>query len=188
MKRFAFILFIIVNCQLSIVNCSFAQETFIERLQRPVAGQGKVIIYNDAEIAALVSGRALKAGDARNRLGQNVTPSSVAQQPDTLAHDTLAFTQVGRKVRMNGFRVQVYAGGNSREAKRRAYQVEGQVKSLFPGQSVYTRFVEPRWLCHVGDFQTREEALELLEELRKTGRFPEAITVKCKINAYVYDE
>ncbi len=83
--------------------------------------------------------------------------------------------------------MQVYAGGNSRDAKRRAYQMEAQVRTLFPDQPVYTRFVSPRWICHVGDFQTRDEALDLLRELRKTGRFSEAITVKCKINAYVYE-
>ncbi len=186
MKRFALIGFM-VFCALS----GISQDTFVERLQRPVAGQGRVQVRQDAEIAALVSGRMVKSGDNllhRNRLGQTVsTTASGLQTPDTLVHDTMLWAP-GHKVRMNGFRVQVYAGGNSREAKRRAYQMEGQVKNLFPDQPVYTRFVPPRWICHVGDFQTREEALELLEDLRKTGRFPEAITVKCKINAFVYEE
>ena len=186
MKRFVLIGLMVISA----LN-GMSQETFVERLQRPVTGQGRVLVRHDAEIAALVSGRMLKNGDEslnKNRLEQTVSTTALGSQtPDTLLHDTLLWAP-GHKVRMNGFRVQVYAGGNSREAKRRAYQMEGQVKHLFPDQPVYTRFVPPRWICHVGDFQTRQEALELLESLRKTGRFPEAITVKCKINAFVYDE
>jgi hypothetical protein len=65
--------------------------------------------------------------------------------------------------------------------------MEALVHTHFPEQSVYTRFVSPRWICHVGDFQTREEALDLLMQMRKIPGFSEAITVRCKINAYVYE-
>lgn len=157
-----------------------AQETFTERLQKPVAGQGTVRLWQDAEIAALANGKR-----------QTVIAPTRVQTPDTthLTHnnvDTLMLG-TGRKVRMNGYRVQVYAGGNSRDAKHRAYQMEGLVRSKFPDQPVYTRFVSPRWICHVGDFQTREEALQLLQEMRKVGGFSEAITVKCKISTIVYE-
>ena len=89
---------------------------------------------------------------------------------------------------MNGYRVQIYAGGNSRDAKNHAYQMEVMARRLFPDQPVYTRFVSPRWICHVGDFRTREEALELLKDMRQTGKFSEAITVKCKVNLVLHDE
>lgn len=181
MKRFLFILSIIVNCQLSIVDRLCAQTTFTERLQQSEAGRGTVRLHHDADIEALLYSR--RYGTTKLR-----TSSTALHHSDTVSAsvDTLMFG-LGRKVRMNGYRVQVYAGGNSRDAKHRAYQIEGQVKACFPDQPVYTRFVSPRWICHVGDFCTREEALELLQDMRRTGLFPEAITVRCKINAYVYE-
>lgn len=187
MKRIAFILFVIVNCQLSIVNLASAQEKFTERLQRTVQGQGTVRLHHDADIEALLYGRRSLSPVAIN--GQKTKSSVLAQLPDTarIGEEPLPPLTGGRKVRMTGYRVQVYAGGNSRDAKNKAYQMEGLVRSQFPEQPVYTRFVNPRWICHVGDFQTREEALELLSEMRRTGKFPEAITVKCKITTFVYE-
>ena len=207
MKRFAFILLgrvrrwplvvrllVIVSCQLSIVNCSWAQDTFTQRLLQPVTGQGSVVLRQDAEIASLVNGTTSLKRTGTKPIVRTLS-GRIAISNDTLVNnatddklevDTLPLTP-SHKVRMSGYRVQVYAGGNSRDAKRRAYQMEGQVRQMFPEQPVYTRFVSPRWICHVGDFKTREEALELLSDMRKTGRFPEAITVRCKINAYVYE-
>ena len=159
----------------------FAQtQPFTERLQKAVSGQGTVRLHQDADIVALVSGTARRSV---------TTTRSLLTSTDSLlsANDSLLMG-TGRKVRMNGYRVQVYAGGNSRDAKRRAYQVEALVKKLFPEQPVYTRFVSPRWICHVGDFKTRAEALRLLKDMRRTGKFSEAITVRCKINAYVYEQ
>ena len=167
----------------SISQPLFAQETFTDRLQKHVAGQGTVHLRHDADIASLVNAR----GSSR-RVVTGSERSLLSSSIDSLTHsvDSLLMGP-GRKVRMNGYRVQVYAGGNSRDAKRRAYQVEAKVKRLFPEQPVYTRFISPRWICHVGDFQSREEALRLLRELRRAGGFSEAITVRCKINAYVYE-
>ena len=159
----------------------FAQtQPFTERLQKAVSGQGTVRLHQDADIVALVNGTARRSV---------TTTRSLLTSTDSLlsANDSLLMG-TGRKVRMNGYRVQVYAGGNSRDAKRRAYQVEALVRKLFPEQPVYTRFISPRWICHVGDFKTRAEALRLLKDMRRTGKFSEAITVRCKINAYVYEQ
>ena len=159
----------------------FAQtQPFTERLQKAVSGQGTVRLHQDADIVALVNGTARRSV---------TTTRSLLTSTDSLlsANDSLLMG-TGRKVRMNGYRVQVYAGGNSRDAKRRAYQVDALVRKLFPEQPVYTRFISPRWICHVGDFKTRAEALRLLKDMRRTGKFSEAITVRCKINAYVYEQ
>ncbi len=159
----------------------FAQtQPFTERLQKAVSGQGTVRLHQDADIVALVNGTARRSV---------TTTRSLLTSTDSLllANDSLLMG-TGRKVRINGYRVQVYAGGNSRDAKRRAYQVDALVRKLFPEQPVYTRFISPRWICHVGDFKTRAEALRLLKDMRRTGKFSEAITVRCKINAYVYEQ
>ena len=171
-----------IQCSMFNIHCSMlnAQESFTDRLQKAVSGQGTVRLHQDADIVALVNGTARRLITTRNGLLSS-TDSLLAQNDSLLMGP-------GRKVRMNGYRVQVYAGGNSRDAKRRAYQVDALVRKLFPEQPVYTRFVSPRWICHVGDFKTRADALRLLKDLRRTGKFSEAITVRCKINAYVYEQ
>lgn len=88
------------------------------------------------------------------------------------------------KVRINGFRVQLYSGGNSRIDKMRAQGMAQSAKGLFTQSSVYTQFISPHWVCRMGDFKTHEEAVTMLREVRATGRFPEAVIVRCKVNAW----
>lgn len=87
-----------------------------------------------------------------------------------------------KRIRVNGFRVQVYYGGNNQKSKLQARQMAQRVKIWFEDLSVYTTFSSPHWICRVGDFQTREEAMEVLTAMRESGKFPRAIIVKSKIN------
>ena len=59
-----------------------------------------------------------------------------------------------------GFRIQAYAGNNTREAK------------VNP----------PRWLWRVGDFRSIEEADAMMRKLKATGVFKEVSIVKDQIN------
>jgi hypothetical protein len=88
------------------------------------------------------------------------------------------------KVRVNGFRVQLYSGGNSRQDKMRAQSMAQKAKALFTHSSVYTQFISPHWVCRMGDFKTHEAALMQLHEVRAAGGFPEAVIVRCKVNAW----
>ena len=82
---------------------------------------------------------------------------------------------------MNGYRIQVYAGGNNRQSKSEAYRMANLVRSTFSDVQVYTHFISPRWICRVGDFKTYEEANDLLKRMRQTQKFREASIVKSKI-------
>ncbi len=168
------------------VGSASAQESFTDRLQKQVSDQGIVVLHHDAEIDALVNGTAYNTPSTSNR--QDIDPTITKIIPDnhTAGNETTsASPSLGKRVRMDGYRVQVYVGGNSRDAKYKAQQMEGRVRSYFPDTDIYTRFVSPRWVCHIGDFKTREEAVEFLSELRGKGGFSDAIVVKCKINALV---
>lgn len=87
-----------------------------------------------------------------------------------------------KRIRINGFRVQVYYGGNNQKSKQEAYKKAQLVKIWFEDLHVYTSFSSPHWICRVGDFQTREEAMEVLLAMRESGRFPGAAIVKSRIN------
>ena len=84
---------------------------------------------------------------------------------------------------MNGYRIQVYFGDNSRKGKTEARAAGLRFRNYFPTQPVYISFVSPHWLCRVGDFRTNHEAREFLKQIRELGIFREAVVVKSKINA-----
>ena len=87
--------------------------------------------------------------------------------------------QVQQKV--SGFRVQVYAGNNSKRARSEAYRIGTEVQELFPDLQVYTLFISPRWLCRVGDYRTIEEADLIMRQLKATGQFKEISIVRSMI-------
>jgi Sporulation related domain. len=85
-------------------------------------------------------------------------------------------------IKTSGFRIQAYAGNNTRQAKNDAYHVASQIKEYFPELTVYTSFNPPRWLCRVGDFRSIEEADATMRKMKATGVFKEVSIVKDQIN------
>ncbi len=139
-------------------------QTFTDHLKKRVAGSGTVVIVQDAEIERLVNDSLatlpVKKGDANDG-------------DERLAR--------GPRHKVQGFRVQVYTGGNSREARNEAARMESRVRAAFPELSVYKTFVSPRWICRVGDFREQEEAARYAELIRKAGVSSEARVVKCVV-------
>ena len=115
-----------------------------------------------------------------------VRDSLLRQSRDTMDLHTIApvDSSLLTKVRINGFRVQLYSGGNSRMDKMRAQSMAQTAKGMFSQSSVYTQFISPHWVCRMGDFKTHEAAVSALHEVRATGCFPEAVIVRCKVNAW----
>ncbi len=113
----------------------------------------------------------------------------VSTQSDTVPATAIQQDSVPlKRVRIDGFRVQVYYGGNNHKSKLQAKRMADRAKIWFEDHKVYTSFTSPHWICRVGDFQTREEAMELLTAMRESGRFPTAVIVKCKVTVFVPDE
>lgn len=129
-----------------------AQNDIVKSLKQNVPGQGKVTIHQDARIEALV--------------GRPHTPSVSGGQ---------------QVIKTAGYRVQVYAGNNTRQAKNEAHAVAASVKEVFPDLPVYTFFTPPRWLCRVGDYRSIEEADAMMRQLRSTGQFKEVSIVRDQI-------
>ena len=82
--------------------------------------------------------------------------------------------------KVTGYRVQAYAGGNSRNDRQKAEQIGNAIKMKYPTQPVYVHFYSPRWICRVGNFRSYEEAARMLEQVRAMG-YKSAIVVKGKI-------
>ena len=126
-----------------------AQESIFDGLSQQQPGQGAVTIHQDARLRALV--------------GQTRSYSEATQKTSP---------------KVQGFRVQVYAGNNSQQARTEASQMGEKVKALFPELEVYTQFVSPRWICRVGDYRSIEEADFVMRQLKSTGSFKEVSIVR----------
>lgn len=131
-------------------------QNIVKSLERDVPGQGKVTIHQDERLDAAI--------------GKEKQPASAGM------------TDEQQFIKVAGYRVQVYAGNNSRAARTEAQNIGYKVKEYFPDLKVYTTFTSPRWLCRVGDFRTIEEADATMRQLRSTGVFKEVSIVKEQVN------
>ena len=106
----------------------------------------------------------------------------VVETPDTVNLDNPEEMQkkIMKGMKVSGYRVQVFAGGNSRNDRIKAERIGSEIKGLFPGVPVYVHFYSPRWICRMGNYRTYEEAHEVLERVKNNG-YKSAIIVKGKI-------
>lgn len=132
---------------------------------------------------------------ANGTLSQNIVQSlqkdvpgqgkvTIHQDPGIEALIGVKYVSTGAKkvLKTSGYRVQAYAGNNTRKAMNEAHQVAEQIKERFPDLKIYTTFNSPRWLCRVGDFRTIEEADATMRKMRATGVFKEVSIVRDQIN------
>lgn len=169
-------------------------QTYLEHLQTRETGKGHVSVHQTREIDELVNGNAPKS--LQDKKPETASPRKEAptasretaqKKTNTDNENTTDITTVdtSRKVMRNtykvtGYRVQVYAGGNSRNDKNKAETIGNQIKSHFPDQPVYVHFYSPRWICRMGNFRSYDEAQEMLQKVRAAG-FKQASLVKGKI-------
>ena len=174
-------------------------QTFTQRLQRqPATGQGSVTIHQSDSIDQLVNTTVLTAKQAPTTKPATTTPthpnsatstssstSTTSATSNTSTGGDSEQTELSPKVirgghKVTGYRVQAFAGGNSRKDRQQAEQIRNSIKSHFPNVPVYVHFYSPRWICRVGNYRTYEEAHQMLVSLRDLG-FDQATIVKGKI-------
>ena len=85
-----------------------------------------------------------------------------------------------KSYKVTGYRVQAFAGGNSRNDRLKAEQTGNQLKVHFPEQPVYVHFYSPRWICRMGNFRSLAEAQKMLAKVRSLG-YRQACLVKGQI-------
>lgn len=120
-----------------------AQDNIVDRLEQVVPGHGVITIHQDIRLDSL--------------LGMVYDPA----------------VSKGKKIQTMGYRIQIYAGGNTRYAKEEAQKAAQFIKVNFPEIPVYTDFVAPRWVCRLGDYKTIEEADQVMRMLKKSRNFKE---------------
>ena len=187
-----------------------AQSSFTQRLQQSKSGEGKITVTQDKAIDELVNGPAVvpakpktnttttqpKATEKKEKDKEkdNITATNQdkkTEQPKVVVvehHDSTTIDttpeeiqkKVLKGVKVAGYRVQVFAGGNTRNDRIKAERIGSEIKGLFPGVPVYVHFYSPRWICRMGNYRTYEEAHAVLQRVKNNG-YQSAIIVKGKI-------
>ena len=194
MRRLALTLALCVGCWLA----ADAQATFTEQLQQSRIGEGKVTVTQDKAIDELINNPTAAQAPKPTPQTTPTTPTTTPSKPqqtvkltdDDLTDDTSLPDSIdlrkkvmknGKKI--NGFRVQVFAGGNGRADRLKAERTGEEMKTLFPNEPVYVHFYSPRWICRIGNYRTYEEAHDILRQVKQMG-YPSAVIVKGKITVY----
>ena len=197
------VLVLLPFCLFTFLPLSLSAQSFTQRIQRqPAAGQGSVTIHQSDSIDQLVNSTVLSVKGTTTKTSSpssssTSSPSSHTSQANTTNKTTTTTPQStttttteetteqtqkmirgGHKV--VGYRVQAFAGGNSRKDRQQAEQIRNSIKSHYPNVPVYVHFYSPRWICRVGNYRTYEEAHQMLTSLRNLG-YTQASIVKGKI-------
>ena len=182
-------------------------QTYTQRIQKTTQGQGTVTIHQDAAIDELVNGGVAATPKKESKPAaksqtttpksqtpaqtpkpqtpkpapQNQTPAVAVNELEKPSTDSDEQSNVQkRSYKTTGYRIQVFAGGNTRRDRQRAEQAGNSLRQLYPGEDVYVHFYSPRWICRLGNYRTYEEAHEKMLEIRKMG-YESATVVKGKI-------
>lgn len=184
-------------------------QSFTDHLQEKRPG-GTITIKQDASITQLVDNADLTkpkastttreanttARETNNKPSDTNTPkkdnkekatntahngSQTSEEPSTTEPTTESTRRhTAKTYKTNGYRIQIYSGGNSKNDKLKAQQVGSNAKRAMPDQAVYVHFLSPRWTCRMGNYRTYEEASAKLREVKELG-FNEAFIVNDKV-------
>ena len=204
MRRLLIILTLCVGC----ITVADAQSTFTQRLQKSNSGEGKITVTQDRSIDELVNGKTVvpvqaapkkqsettskkqpetttatprQENNARDEKDERLAGTQETEETTTATPDTIdTRKKIMKGYKVNGFRVQVFAGGNSRNDRLKAERIGNEIKTLFPAEPIYVHFYSPRWICRMGNYRTYEEAHAILRSVRELG-YQSAIIVKGKI-------
>lgn len=150
------------------------------------AGHPKTVRQQPAKPATQQPGHTPAATGKDERQEATRTEKSKAGTEQDNTQDSQPYVDTHKKVmrksyKVNGYRVQVFAGGNTRNDRQQAERIGNDIKANFPGEPVYVHFYSPRWICRVGNYRTYEEAHAMLRAVKEAG-YKQAAIVKGKIS------
>lgn len=168
-------------------------QTFLDSLRKQEPGKGTVSIIQSPEIDKLVNGSA--QGNSERKAQEHTPPADSSHESAATTHESATTTtpameetvvDTRKKVMRNsyktqGYRIQVFSGGNSRKDRQKAETAGAVIKNNFPSEPVYVHFYSPSWKCRMGNYKTLEEARRLLAQVKKLG-YTQACIVKGTIS------
>lgn len=122
---------------------SLQKNEILEELNTDVQGKGDVKVYQDESITHV--------------LGRPMGP------PRTVYTTSDGSVQY---YKTRGYKIQAFSGNNQRTSRDEANRKQSQINQLYPDQETVVLFESPFWRLRVGNFQTRGEAEEVMQDLR----------------------
>ena len=77
-------------------------------------------------------------------------------------------TEKNNAITAVGYRVQVYSNNNARKSKSEAFELETNLKELFPDVKCYVSYSAPFWKVRLGDFSNYAEAVIFGKKVKST--------------------
>ncbi len=186
------ILFLIVLLPVA-VGAQTLQNDFVREVQKDVAGWGKLVINQDSRLTRLVNKDTIVAPN--NKEEKEKPADSTKQKVPTKipnvseeSNETVSRPAKLRRYKISGYRVQIYAGNNSRNSRIEAEKTAQRFKGYFPKVPAYTHFYPPRWVCRVGDFKTSEQAQAFMQQVQQLKAFSGLTVVKTAIQVVYRSE
>ena len=178
-------------------------QTFLDRLQKPAEGQGTITLHQDSALSSLVLDPQSTVKPERRENTQPPTPNTstsntstpntptpntstpnTSTTPNTPTPNTSTPNSGRTRHVIQGYRIQAYAGGNSRQDRKNAERTANNLRTQLPvGVPVSAHFYPPRWICYVGAYRTREEAQQMLRTVKNLG-YSQALIVRGKVTIY----
>jgi hypothetical protein len=122
---------------------SLQKNEILEELNTDVQGKGDVKVYQDESITHV--------------LGRPMGP------PRTVYTTSDGSVQY---YKTRGYKIQAFSGNNQRTSRDEANRKQSQINQLYPDQETVVLFESPFWRLRVGNFETRGEAEEVMQDLR----------------------
>lgn len=122
-------------------------ENSVISISNHLRSSGRVAIYQDSRLESLIS-----------------------TQPKSYYANAARATKSDAII-ASGYRIRVFSGSNQVVSKKRAYEIEKDLKAYNQDIDTYVIFKSPNWRLVVGNYSTNEEAISALRELKKA--FPE---------------
>jgi len=117
-------------------------ESIVDRINSSGSGKGTVRIIQDDSVSERIG----RPGKRNSHLNSGVA----------------------NYIEISGWRIQVFSGNNQRISKNEAFTKEVDIKSVFPEIGTYVTYTAPFWRLKVGDFQTYQDARNMLLKLKSS--------------------
>lgn len=145
MKRYLFYLFLsfcfVAFSENEIENPSLEEIIeipFFKELESTQSGEGKVNLYQDERLLALIKEKTNK-------------------------HQTITNQDF---ILLNGYRVQVYSSNTPKKSRSEAADIELKMKNQYPNINVYLTYTAPFWKVRMGDCKNYQDATILMNQVK----------------------
>lgn len=177
------------------VDAQTLQSDFVRDVQKDVAGWGKLVINQDSRLTRLVNRDSTvvpvpQTKEEKEKPADTTKQKVPAKTPIVTDENTESASRPAKlkRYKISGYRVQIYAGNNSRNSRIEAERTAQRFKGYFPKVPSYTHFYPPRWVCRVGDFKTAEQAQAFMQQVQQLKVFSGLTVVKTAIQVVYRSE